>query len=54
MKSMKLIPASQGNLILEKKHIAIVVVTAVLSAALVLFYIFFLKDYVSAHNITLF
>ena len=54
LKSLKLISAAQGNLILEKKHIAIVIVTAVLSVALVLFYIFFLKDYISANNITLF
>ena len=54
LKSMKLISPSQGELILEKKHIVIVIVTAVLSIALVLFYIFFLKDYISANNITLF
>ena len=53
LKSMKLISASQGDLILEKKHIAIVIVTAVLSVAFVLFYIFYLKDYIAAHNLTL-
>lgn len=53
MKSMKMISSSQGDLILEKKHIAIVAATAVLSVALVLFYVFFLKDYISANNITL-
>ena len=54
LKSMRLISASQGELILEKKHIVLVIVTVILSVALVLFYIFFLKDYISAHNITLF
>ena len=54
LKSMKLIPASQGELILEKKHIVIVILTAIFSVALILFYIFFLKDYISANNITLF
>lgn len=54
LKSMKLIPASQGELILEKKHIVIVILTAIFSVALILFYIFFLKDYISANNITLY
>ena len=53
LKSMKLISASQGALILEKKHIFIVIITAILSVALILFYIFYLKDYISAHNLTL-
>lgn len=53
LKSMKLIPASQGELILEKKHIAMVIVTAAISVGLLLFYIFYLKDYVSANNIKL-
>ena len=53
LKSLKLVASSQGELILEKKHIVIVIVTAVLSVALVLFYIFILKDYISANNITL-
>lgn len=54
LKSMKLIPVSQGQLILEKKHIVLVIVTALLSVALVLFYVFYLKDYIAANNITLF
>ena len=53
LKSMKLISSSQGDLVFEKKHIIIVVITAILSVALVLFYIFFLKDYLSANNIKL-
>jgi len=53
LKSMKLISSSQGDLAFEKKHIIIVVITAILSVALVLFYIFFLKDYLSANNIKL-
>ena len=53
LKSLKLISASQGDLIFEKKHIILVVIAAVLSVALVLFYIFFFKDYISANNIKL-
>lgn len=39
---------------LSAGHIVLIVLLILLSAALVLFYIFFLKDYVSAHNIKLF
>lgn len=53
LRSMKLIPASQGDLILEKKHILLVIITAVLSVAFVLFYIFYLKDFIAANNFTL-
>lgn len=53
LKSLKLISASQGDLVFEKKHIILVVITAILSVSLVLFYIFFLKDYISANNIKL-
>ena len=54
LKSMKLISANQESLVFEKRHIAVVAATAVLSVALVLFYIFFLKDFVSANNFKLF
>ena len=54
LKSMKLIAAGQEDLVFRKKHIILLVVTAVVSVGLVLFYIFYLKDYVSAHNIKLF
>ena len=54
LKSLRLVSPSQGDLVFEKKHILIVTVTAILSVALVLFYIFFLKDYLSSNNITLF
>ncbi len=53
LKSMKLISASQTDLVFEKKHIILVVVSAILSVGLVLFYIFYLKDFVSANNIKL-
>ena len=54
LKSLRLIPASQGELVFKKQHMIIVAVTAALSVALVLYYIFDLKDYISAHNIKLF
>lgn len=38
---------------IETKHIIVTVLLACLSAALILFYIFFLKGYISAHNIKL-
>ena len=53
LKSMKMIPAAQGDVVFEKKHILIVIATAVLSVGLILFYIFYLRDYVSAHNVKL-
>ena len=54
LKSLKLVTATQGELVFRKKHIIIVILTALVSVGLVLFYIYFLKDYVSAHNIKLF
>ncbi len=53
LKSMNMVSSSQGELVFEKKHIAIVILTALLSVGLVLFYIFYLKDYIAAHNLTL-
>ena len=54
LKNMKLIAAGQEDLVFRKKHIVFLILTAVVSVGLVLFYIFYLKDYVSAHNIKLF
>ncbi len=53
-KSLKLIDKSQSNVSMRKKDIVLIAVLTVLSVGLVLFYIFFLKDFVSAHNIKLF
>ena len=53
LKSMKMISASQGELVFKKKHIIILVLTTIVSVGLVLFYIFYLKDYISAHNVKL-
>ncbi|MBQ0084154.1 MAG: folate family ECF transporter S component [Clostridiales bacterium] len=38
---------------IEAKHIILVIVLLLISVALILFYIFFLKDFVSAHNFKL-
>ena len=48
-----MISASQGELVFKKKHIIILVLTTIVSVGLVLFYIFYLKDYISAHNVKL-
>lgn len=54
LKSLKVVPTSQGDLIIKPRHIVMVTVTTVISIALILFYIFFLKDYISANNIKFF
>ncbi|MCQ2354749.1 MAG: folate family ECF transporter S component [Clostridia bacterium] len=54
LKSLNIIPKEQDKLVLTKKHIIFVIVCALLSVALVLFYFFYLKDFVKAHNIKLF
>lgn len=54
LKSLKLVASEQGELAFSKKHIIILILATALSVGLVLFYIFYLKDYVSAHNIKLF
>ena len=53
LKSMKMVSASQGDLVFKRKHIIILILTTVLSVGLVLFYIFYLKEYISLHNIKL-
>ena len=54
LRTLKVVPHTQGNIVLQKKHLILVGITTLLSVALVLFYIFFLKDFISAHNIKLF
>ena len=46
--------AEKPNLKLTAKHYVLVGVLTLLSVALVLFYIYFLKDFIAAHNIKLF
>jgi len=48
-----LCPADQEALRFRKKDVILVAVFFVLSVAIVLFYVFFLKDWVSAHNLKL-
>ena len=54
LKKFKAVPASQNELIVTKKHVIAVAITTLLSVGLILFYVFFLKDFISAHNIKLF
>ncbi|MBR3778336.1 MAG: folate family ECF transporter S component [Clostridia bacterium] len=46
--------SEQPNLKLKAKHYILVAVLTLVSIGLVLFYIYFLKDFVAAHNIKLF
>jgi len=50
---LKLLP-KRYDLSFKKKHYIIIAVLLLLSIALVLFYIFFLKDFIKLHNIKLF
>lgn len=54
LKSLKIVPKDQDDLVLKKKHIVFAVICALVAVGLVLFYIFYLKDFISAHNIKLF
>lgn len=54
LKKLRAVPQSKNEIILQKKHIVLVVLTTALSIGLILFYVFFLKDFISAHNIKLF
>lgn len=53
LKSMGLIDSSQNSVSLRKKDIILMIALFIFSVGLVLFYIFWLKDFVSAHNIKL-
>ncbi len=52
-RSLRLLPPTQEKLRLEKKHVILIVLLTLLSVGLILFYVFFLKDFISAHNIKL-
>lgn len=53
LKSMNLLERSQESVSLRKKDIVLMILLFALSVGLVLFYIFWLKDFISAHNIKL-
>ena len=53
LKSMNLLERSQESVSLRKKDIVLMILLFALSIGLVLFYIFWLKDFISAHNIKL-
>lgn len=54
LKKMALLKKSQNNLKLKSKHIVYIVLLTLFSVALILFYIFWFKDFISAHNFKLF
>lgn len=54
LRATHLVPATQKRVTLTKRHILLVVALSLLSVGLVLFYVFFLQDFVSSHNIKLF
>ena len=51
LRRLRIVPAEQGKLVLKTEHIAITIALTLASVALVLAYVFFLKDFLSAHNI---
>lgn len=53
LKALDLTSATQQKLRIQKKHIVSLIALTVLSVALVLLYVFWLKDFVSSHNIKL-
>ena len=52
-RSLHLLPSTQEKLKIEKKHVLLIVLLTAVSVGLVLFYVFFLKDFLSAHNFKL-
>lgn len=54
LKSLGYADKSQKDIALEKKELLLCGALTVLSVAIVLFYVFFLRDFVAAHNIKLF
>ena len=52
-RSLRLLPPTQEKLKIEKKHVLLIALLTVISVGLVLFYVFFLKDFLSAHNFKL-
>lgn len=54
LKSLNYVDKGQKGIEFNKKEILLTAALAVVSVAIVLFYVFFLKDFVAAHNIKLF
>lgn len=54
LRSLKVIPKTQKALIVKVRHIVMIAVITLISIGLILFYIFFLKDFIQAHNIKFF
>ena len=54
LKRLRLLKSDQEKLQFCKKDIVTIVLLTALSVGLVLFYVFYLKEYISAHNIKLF
>ena len=54
LKKLKAVPESQGELIIQKKHVIAVAIITVASVGLILLYSFFLKDFISSLNIKFF
>lgn len=54
LKQFKAVPDTQGELIIQKKHIIAVAIITVVSVGLILLYVFFLKDFIKSLNIKLF
>ncbi len=54
LKKFKAVPNNQNEIIIKPLHIVWVTIITLLSIGFVLFYIFYLKEFISAHNIKLF
>lgn len=54
LKQMRFVEEGQEGLKLRKRDIVLVILLTVISVALIVFYFFFLKDFISEHNIKLF
>ncbi len=50
LRRLQILPRDQDNIELKKKHIPIIILLLLFSIGLILFYIFFLKDFISEHN----
>ena len=51
LQSLGLLPKSQEKMKIEPKHVVVIVLLTLLSVGLILLYVFFFKDFLSAHNI---
>lgn len=54
LKALKLLDSNQPKLNLSKKNIAVIIILTAVSVGLILLYVFWLKDFIAAHNIKLF